>query len=175
MTAWTDQWISAAERSVLVGDRSLDANELTDTCRHYLRAAEYYRLALRGANQGSPERRAWREAQADLFRAAAPLLPHPSTMVDGSILPAYGYLFRPLGRPGPWSAAIVTPSASSVTVESLYEATAVPILELGMACGIFGWVDDAEPGQVDGREAPLVEWVAAQPGIDPDRIWLAPG
>jgi hypothetical protein len=181
MTAWTDWWISAAEVAVIEGDRSLTADDLALACQQYLQAAEYYRLAARGVGRGSPEWYAWHQAQADVFRAAVPLLPHPVTPLARADLPAYGYLFQPEDHPPPWAAAIVMSGDGPATLESLYETTAVPILGLGLACGTFVWTDQHTIGRVRPPHVTerwldqLARWVAAQPGIDPARVWLAPG
>jgi hypothetical protein len=181
MTAWTDWWISAAEVAVIEGDRSLTADDLTRACGHYLQAAEYYRLAARGVGRTSPEWYAWHQAQADVFRAAVPLLPHPAIPLALRDPPAYGYLFQPEHHPPPWAAAIVMSGDGPATVESLYETTAVRILGLGLACGTFAWTDQPMIGRVrhpQGTEwwlRQLTRWVAEQPGIDPARVWFAPG
>jgi hypothetical protein len=181
MTAWTDRWIAAAEVAVAEGDRSLTADDLAPACRHYLQAAEYYRLAARGVGRTSPEWYAWHQAQADVFRAAVPLLPHPATPLARRDLPAYGYLFQPEDHPPPWAAAIVMSGDGPATVESLYETTAVTILGLGLACGTFAWTDQSTIGRARDPKATecwlqqLAHWVGEQPGIDPARVWLAPG
>jgi hypothetical protein len=184
MTAPTDRWITAAEDALVEGDRSLTADDLAEACRHYLRAAEFYRLAARCVDRGSREWYAWRQAEADVFRAAVPLLPHPATPLATREVPAAGYLFRPVDRPAPWAAAIVMSGDGAATAESLYETTAVSILGLGLACGTFAWTDElAIGGRRDGPDAPasawwrerLARWVAGQPGIDPARVWLVAG
>lgn len=179
---WSAYWVEAAVRTTNTGDGHLGEDRLFDARDCYLRAAEYYRLALRGAEPGTAEHRSWNDAQVSAFRAALPLLPHPATpfaiTVDSRSV--VGYLFRSAVAAHP--VTVVCPTVEHLPPESLYHPTAAPILELGLNCVVYGVVRGnfsagrAPEGERDSHRVidSVADWVLRQPGIDARGILLAP-
>lgn len=185
---WGAQWVQAAERAIKEGDEHLGDDRLVAARDCYLRAAEYYRLALGGTEQATAEHRSWSDGQVSAFRAAMPLLPHPATpfaLGVGSVQVA-GYLFRAWAHHPPMT--VVCRPEQDAASESLYLSTAAPILDLGLNCAIFGFTDHGTTGhatpfstttltfdELTGTALKSVaEFLRRQPGIDAERILLAP-
>lgn len=189
---WSATWLEAADGTTNEADEHLGEDRLSQARDGYLRAAEYYRLALCGTQPGTVEHRSWTDAQVSSFRAALPLLAHPAVpfaFVTDS-MPIAGYLFRSAvapshtrPEPGGDAVTVVCPVVEHIAPESLYLLTAVPILELGLNCVIFSPVTNGGPSSAMPAEGhrgharligSVVDWVQRQPGIDPDRILLPP-
>lgn len=144
-------------------DSELEADRFAEACRAYLTAAEHYWLALSASTRAIAERRRLHDAQVSAFRAAIPLLPHPTTpfalAIDGESVA--GYLFLPTERRSglPTVTWRVEPP---VTVEAGYWHVAVPILQSGTGCAVFA-TGSARPDVVFSA---VTQWVQQQPGVD---------
>lgn len=177
--SWASYWVNAAEAATAAGDLELGLDRLTEACRCYLQAADYFQLALRAARSDSAEHRAWSDAQISAFRAAMPLLPHPVTAfsldVSGELFA--GYLFRPDSSATTARPVVLYPVEGDAAVESIYLSTVVSILAQDMNvvtyAGTARVVGGPEPTPHWANGAVLA-WVCRQPGVDSERVLVAP-
>jgi pimeloyl-ACP methyl ester carboxylesterase len=116
------------------------------------------------------------------FRAAIPLVPFSTTVVDLAVdgVVVQGYLFRPdasgVARP-----TIIAPAGYDSTAENGYVLNAAAALERDMNCLVI-----EGPGQgsvlyerrlplrpdYESVLTPAVDWLLAQPGVDPSSLVL---
>ena len=152
--------------------------------RCYLRAVEYYRQAFFFARDDLTRHDLHADYRAHVaaFRAAMPLLRTPCD-ADGA-RPGrrrrLGYLLRPAADDTP-RPTVIAPAGYDSTAEGGYAEEAVSALEYGMNCLVF-----EGPGQVGvlyerGQTlrpdfetvlGPVLDWVVAQPGVDPHALVL---
>jgi dipeptidyl aminopeptidase/acylaminoacyl peptidase len=175
LTSWATEWTSKADEVLADADHSLSIDDVVSARRAYLRASEYYRQAFFFARTDldDPSLHTAYSAHVNAFRAAMPLLPHPTTIVDiehdGVVI--HGYLFRPddSGAPRP---TIIAPAGYDSTAENGYVLNAAAALERNMNCLVIE--GPGQGGVLYERKIPLrhdyeavltpaVDWLLAQP------------
>ena len=182
--SWAREWRALAETVLAEGDASMSSDSTVAARRCYLRATEYYRQAFFFARDDLTRSDLLSDyhAHVSAFRAAVPLLPHEVTTMDleHDGVAAAGYLLRPAGdstaRP-----TVLLPAGYDSTAEAGYADSAVDVLEHGMNALVFEGPGQGgvlyDRGQVlrpDFEVAlrPVVDWVLAQPGVDPTALVL---
>lgn len=184
LETWFLEWNRTAERIHAIADRCMAEGHPTSARDAYLRACNYYRSAEFFLHIGGHDPRA--EATYDRSRAcflqALPLLPFPAEQVripyEGTTLP--GYLFRPdsSGTPRP---TILRHGGFDSTGEETFFHTTRAALERGYNCLLFegpgqGYVlrKQGLPFRPDWENVvtPVVDFIAAQPGVDPSKLVL---
>jgi hypothetical protein len=160
MDEWARHWSVAGDRSMRRGDTELELDNLTDACRSYLMASQYYWLALSGTTLCAAERRRLEDAHVGAFRTALPSLPHAATPFALHLddLDVAGYLFMPADRASA-SVTVLWPVGGCATAESSYWQIAAPLLDTDTACLVFA------PDTEQGVRA-VVQWARQQPGVD---------
>lgn len=183
--SWYREWAKTAQNSADTAAAALDAGHRVTARQAYLRATEYWRQAIFFIRHDLSDERllhGWRNHRS-CFEAAVALFDSP---VDVADVPAAGaqlrtYLFRS-GRHGQGPRPVVlVPCGYDSTAEAGYSATAYMALRHGWDCVTFegpgqGGVlyDQRVPMRPDFDTAltPVLDWVLAQPDIDPARVAL---
>ncbi len=181
--AWYVEWTKAADRATAIAENALAGGHRVTAARAHLRASEYHREAfffLRG-NLDNPRTKSGWAGHVASFAAAAPLLDVHAEQVripyDGTTLK--GWTFAPDDSTEP---------RPTVLMPAGYDSTAE-----------FGWMFAPEalsrgyrvlsfegPGQGEALyerclymrpdsehvRTPVVDWLVAQPGVDPSRLGL---
>jgi alpha-beta hydrolase superfamily lysophospholipase len=182
--AWHDQWRRSADTSLALAEACLAGGHQASARDGLLRACEYYRQAFYFLRHDLDDPRL-ADAYAthrDTFRQAIPLLPWTCqpVQIPYQATTLAGYLLRPTPdlRPRP---TVLAPAGYDSTAEAGYPATAVHALTRGYACLIY---EGPGQGGVLYRQrlflrhdyehvlTPVVDWLSAQPGVDPTRIAL---
>ncbi len=182
--SWAREWTATADAVLAEGDASLAEDHVVSARRCYLRATEYYRQALFYVREDldAADLHAAYKAHVGAFRAALPLLPAASEIMDletGDVV-ARGYLLRPEDS-GVRRPTVLAPAGYDSTAEAGYVAAAVDALERGLNCLVF-----EGPGQggvlyehrrylrpdFEAVLTPVVDWLLARDGVDPDRLVL---
>ena len=186
--SWYQAWSDFGTRLVSQGDEAAKAGHMVSARGAYLRASEYFRQAFffhRDDLDADKLRRAY-SSSVSAFRAALDHLGHPARILSGGVS---GYLFSPdavssdvvssdfgAGR----RPTILHVGGYDGTAEELYAAAAAA-LDRGY---VFAAVDGPGQGAMlyDQRVPMRPDWenvvpglfdaIAAQPGVDPDRIIL---
>ena len=182
--SWVSEWTRTADEVLAGADHSLSIDDHISARKAYLRASEYYRQAFFFArvDLDDPTLHSAYTAHVNAFRAAMPLLPCVTTIVDldkdGIVV--HGYLFRP-DDSGQSRPTIIAPAGYDSTAENGYVLAAAAALERDMNCLVI-----EGPGQggvlyerrVTMRHdyervlTPAIDWLLTQPGVDPDKLVL---
>ena len=182
--SWAREWRTLADSVVADGDESLGRDDAVSARRCYLRAVEYYRQAFYFERDDLTRHDLHADYRAHVaaFRAAMPLLSTPCLPMelDQDGVAVSGYLLRPAAddaaRP-----TVIAPAGYDSTAEGGYAEEAVTALEYGMNClvlegpGQGGVLYDRGQTMRPDFEAvlgPVLDWVVAQPGVDPDALVL---
>ncbi len=184
LTSWHAEWTATAEAATAEAEDSRGRGHPLSAAQAWLRASEYHRQAffyLRD-DLSSPALLASYARHRHTFRSAAPLLPHPVEAVaipygDATLT---GYLVRPDdgGTPRP---TVLLPAGYDSTAESGYANWALPALEHGM--NLLTYEGPGQGGVLytqgltfrhdyEAVLTPVVDWLAAQPGVDPGGLVL---
>jgi dienelactone hydrolase len=184
LDSWYQEWARTAGQVRDEADDSVDAGHLASGSECYLRASEYYRQAFYYARDDldSPVLLDTYAAHRASFLAALPALPFPAEAVEIPYQDTTlnGYLFRPGDDDGS-RATVIAPAGYDSTAEAGYSFTAVDALRRGLNCLVF-----EGPGQggvlyeqrlffrpdFEAVLTPVVDWLVAQPGVDPARLVL---
>jgi len=176
--SWYQAWAAFGSRLRDQADAAVQAGHMVSARGAYLRAAEYFRQAFffhRDDLDGIQLRTAY-PASVSAFRAALPLLGHPTRVLSS---PWPGYLFGPAGPTVP-RATVLHIGGYDGTAEELY-ASAGPALQRGYA---FAAVDGPGQGSVlyDQRVPMRPDWehvvpqmvdsLACEPELDAAKIVL---
>jgi len=182
--AWHDQWRRSADTTLALAEACLAGGHRTSARDGLLRACEYYRQAFYFLRHDldDPRLADAYAAHRDTFRQAIPLLPWTCqpVQIPYQATTLAGYLLRPTPdlRPRP---TVLAPAGYDSTAEAGYPATAVHALTRGYACLVY---EGPGQGGVLYRQrlflrhdyehvlTPVVDWLSAQPGVDPARIAL---
>jgi dienelactone hydrolase len=182
--SWAREWVATAREVHAEADRAHEAGDLVSAQRAYLRAAEYYRQSFffSRTTLDDPVLTSSYPSHVSAFQSAVPLLPCSTTAMDldHDGVRVHGYLFRPdeSGQPRP---TILTPAGYDSTAESGFPSTAVSALGQGMNCVVFEGpgqagvlYDDHQTMRPDYEAVvtPVVDWLIAQAGVDPDALVL---
>lgn len=182
--SWVAEWTAAGDRTRAEADAALQVGDPAGARRAYLRASEYHRQAFffSRTDLDDPVLHSAYPAHVDAFRAAVPLLGCSTTPLDfeqdGVVV--HGYLFRPddSGRPRP---TVIASAGYDSTAEEGYKLNAVSALDRDMNCLVFE--GPGQGGVLYTRKIPLrpdseavltpvVDWLLAQDGVDPDAVIL---
>ncbi len=182
--SWTSEWTRTADEVLAGADHSLSIDDPISARKAYLRASEYYRQAFffSRVDLDDPALHSAYTAHVNAFRAAIPLLPCDTTVVDldkdGVVV--HGYLFRP-DDSGQNRPTIIAPAGYDSTAENGYVLAAAAALERNMNCLVI-----EGPGQggvlyerrltmrpdYETVLTPVVDWLLTQAGVDPDKLVL---
>jgi alpha-beta hydrolase superfamily lysophospholipase len=181
---WFDAWAAAAERASEAGGRLLAEGREDLSARAYMRASEYWRQSNFFLRQDLDDKRLQSSytAHRDAFRAAMPGMPAEVEAVAIPYKPVAmpGYMFRPKGlrdaRP-----TVLIPNGFDSTAEELHKYGVYAALALGW--NVLVWdspgtgamlVEHRVPMRPDFENVvgPVVDWLVAQPSVDPDAIVL---
>jgi hypothetical protein len=176
--SWHAAWSAFGRRLVEQADAALTSGHRVSARSAYLRATEYLRQAsfFHRENLDGTEFRTAYHASVAAFRAAVPLLDHPTTVLSGALT---GYLFTPAGSSGPFPTLLHIDGYDG-TAEELY-ASVYPAVQRGFA---FAAVDGPGQGAVlyDQRIPMRPDWENVIPGmvdallehpeVDPNRVVL---
>ncbi|MCW2526198.1 MAG: dipeptidyl aminopeptidase/acylaminoacyl peptidase [Pseudonocardiales bacterium] len=186
--SWVNAWTTKAGDVLAEADASLAADDPISARKAYLRACEYYRQAFffTRTNLDDPILHSAYTAHVNAFRAAMPLFPFSTTVVDVAVdgvldgVVVQGYLFRPddSGTPRP---TIIAPAGYDSTAENGYVLNAAAALERDMNCLVIE--GPGQGGVLYERRLPLrpdyesvltpaVDWLLTQPGVDPASLVL---
>ena len=186
-TSWSTEWTRKADEVLAGGDHSLSVDDPISARKAYLRASEYYRQSFFFARTDldDPVLHTAYTAHVNAFRAAVPLLPCATTVVDIDTVAAdgvavNGYLFRP-DASGTARPTVIAPAGYDSTAENGYVLSAAAALERKMNCLVF-----EGPGQggvlyerrlplrpnYESVLTPVVDWLVNQPGVDPAALVL---
>jgi len=182
--SWAGEWTATADDVLAEGHASLREGNPVSARSCYLRATEYYRQAFFFTRDDldNPDLHASYDAHVGAFRAALPLLPYSCVRmeIDSGDVTAAGYLLRPddstAERP-----TVIAPAGYDSTAEGGYYLEALAALERGMNCLVF-----EGPGQggvlykqrqfmrhdFEAVLTPVVDWLIAQEGVDPQALVL---
>jgi hypothetical protein len=182
--SWAREWRALADSVVADGDQSLGDDDAVSARRCYLRAVEYYRQAFYFSRDDLTRHDLHADYRAHVaaFRAAMPLLSGPCEPMelDHDGVAVSGYLLRPASDDTP-RPTVLAPAGYDSTAEGGYAEEAVSALEYGMNCLILegpgqGGVlyDRGQTMRPDFEVVlgPVLDWVVAQPGVDPDALVL---
>ncbi|MFS0823131.1 alpha/beta hydrolase family protein [Bacillus sp. 1P02SD] len=179
--SWYTEWNRIGDR-VLAQANEAVLNENLETARvHYLRAADYIRLAEFFLQPDDPRKLATYQKGIEAFKKGAALLPNPPKLIqipyEDSYLPGYFYK-SPKGDKSP---AVVMFGGLDSTAEEMYFALAPYLLERGISLiAVDGPGQGAAlrlnniPSRYDYEVAgtAVMDWAIGQPEIDPDRIGI---
>jgi predicted alpha/beta-fold hydrolase len=185
-SSWHDQWRRGADAARALAETCLAGGHQASARDGLLRACEYYRQAFYFLRHDldDPRLAATYAAHRDTFRQAIGLLPWrcEPVHVPYQTTTLAGYLLHPDPdtslRPRP---TVLAPAGYDSTAEAGYATTAVHALARGYACLVY-----EGPGQggvlyqqrlflrhdYEHVLVPVVDWLVAQPGVDPARIAL---
>lgn len=182
LDGWHDEWRAAAERAYALGEEAEQAGQVETAKTAFLRACTYFRTAglvylAQPVDPRLPESIA---RQRDAFRRA---IPHLDARVDvvsipfeGIELPGYHYRVADDGRR---RATVILVNGYDGTAEELYFGNAQAALDRGYDVLAFDGpgqgsvlVEQGVPMRPDWENVlpPVVDWLLAQPGVDPERI-----
>ncbi|MDT0352174.1 alpha/beta hydrolase family protein [Pseudonocardia charpentierae] len=182
--SWAAEWTAAAGKAQTEAHASQEAGDLVSARRAYLRAAEYYRQTFFFARTDldDPTLHSAYAGHVAAFRAALPLLACSTTPMDFERdgIAVHGYLLRPDGSDLP-RPTVIAPAGYDSTAEAGYSVTAVSALERGMNCLVLE--GPGQGGVLYTRRIPLrhdseavitpvIDWLLAQEGVDPDAMIL---
>jgi dienelactone hydrolase len=182
--SWHDEWTVTAVSAEAEAEAALAGGHHLSAAQAGLRASEYHRQAFFYVRDdlASPVLADGYRRHRDTFRAAAGRLPFP---VEAVAIPCLGttlngYLARPddAGTPRP---TVVLPAGYDSTAESGYLSWGPAALEHG--CNLLTFEGPGQGGVLYERgltfrpdfEAvltPTVDWLVAQPGVDPGALIL---
>jgi pimeloyl-ACP methyl ester carboxylesterase len=182
--SWYAEWAALAEKTSRLADDSAHNGHGVTAAKAYLRATEYWRQAIFFIRHDLDDPRllrGWRAHRA-AFRRALSLLPWATTIdeipCDGDRMTAY--LLRPrgdaTGRP-----TILAPCGFDSTAESGYAATGSMALVRGY--NVLLWDGPGQGGMLyehrvpmrpdfEAVVSPVIDWVLAQQGVNPDGLVL---
>lgn len=182
--AWRAGWTAMADRLRAMGEASREDGDRIGARDALMRASEYYRAAyfFDRSDLSAPDLLAAWRTHRDTYRAAVALCDHTVEIVaipyEGTTLP--GYLHRPAddGTPRP---TLISPGGYDGTAEEFHFYTAAGAIERGWNALVFDG-----PGQggalyeqgllfrpdYEAVLTPVVDWLEAQPGVDPRRLVL---
>ena len=180
---WYEKWARTAGVALAAAEDAAARGHGLLAARGYLRSAEYWRQAYFFLRHDLADDRVQTgyERQRDAFLKAAPFLPfHVDALsIAFAPVPMPGYVFRPapdaIGR----LPTVLFPGGLDSTAEELHKYGMRAALELGWNAvtwdgpGQGGMlVEHGVPMRPDFETvlAPVVEWAAAQPFVDPR--WL---
>lgn len=180
--AWSRAWHATAVRLESVADDCRDRGHRTSAGEAYLRAATYYTAALhRHPDPAAPEVRAWAAAAVDCFGKAFARLDMPveaaNIPYEGKTLP--GWFFRASPAAGPAPTLIVQQGRDGWAEHCL--GIALAAVKRGYNCLLFEGPGQGKVLRLQGLPfrpdwenviTPVVDWVVAQPGVDPGRLGL---
>jgi dienelactone hydrolase len=183
--SWCSQWIATAERVRAIADGCAAAGHQVSARAAYLRASAYYGLALSSVD-GTKDPEALLlptfRSHRDCFDAYVARLDPPGQKVDipyaGISLP--GYLFRPdpTGKPRP---TVILNNGSDAPVTTLWPALGAGGVTRGYNVLVFDGPGQQSmlfernvPFRHDWEQVitPVVNFLAARPDVDADRIVL---
>lgn len=182
---WCAAWKSLAERTAAVADAARAGGHPVTAAGAYLRASTYFGVAVNalGALPDSPELAATFARQRAAWEAFVALTPGAERVdipFEDGALP--GYVFRPAGAaPDGRLPALVAVNGSDGSLAALFAVAVSPALKRGYAVLVFDG-----PGQQsqlfeagttfrpdwENVLTPVYDFMAAQPGVDPDRMAL---
>jgi dienelactone hydrolase len=182
--SWVTEWTHTADEVLAGADHSLSIDDPISARKAYLRASEYYRQAFffSRVDLDDATLHSAYTAHVNAFRAAMPLLPCDTTIVDldkdGIVV--HGYLFRP-DDSGQLRPTIIAPAGYDSTAENGYVLAAAPAMERNMNCLVIE--GPGQGGVLYERRAtmrpdyenvltPAIDWLLTQPGVDPDTLVL---
>lgn len=182
--SWYEEWRRTGDQLSAEAEESLAHGHRLDAADCFLRASEYYRQAFFFARDelDAPRLSDTYAAHRQAFRSALPLLPVDvqAVTIPYQDFSLQGYLCRPDagGRSRP---TVLCPAGYDSTAEAGYSFSAVAALRRDMNCLIY-----EGPGQggilyeqrrhfrpdYEAVLTPVVDWLVAQPGVDPERLVL---
>lgn len=185
--SWFAEWSAEAERAEATGAAAEAGGHRVSARQAFLRATEYWRQAIffiRHDLDDERLQRGWRAHRA-AFRRAIPHFDAEVTVgeiaVGGARLAAYRFRAeRPIG-PASARPVVLLPCGYDSTAEAGYAATAAMALRHGYDAVTFegpgqGGVlyDQRIPMRPDFESVlpAVVDWVLAQPDVDPTRLVL---
>lgn len=184
LDSWYEEWFAAAERAEQIGAAAEAAGQTETAQLAFLRATTYHRTAgsvylARPVNARLSDSIA---RQTATFRRALAHLPWHSEAVqipfEGIMLP--GYHFR-VADDGARRATVILLNGYDGTVEETYFGNAAAALARGYDVLAFDGpgqgsvlVDQGVTLRPDWENVltPVVDWLLARPGVDPDRVGL---
>ncbi|UZF57732.1 alpha/beta hydrolase [Gordonia polyisoprenivorans] len=192
---WYTHWMARAETVRESAETAHVTGHLVTAHQSYLRASEYYRQAYYFLRADLDDQRLHDayHAHCDTFRHAMELLPHTSVPIvaDEVAIPyadnrsavggrtdIHAWLFRPVIDPNRLSPTIVMPCGYDSTAESGW------IFAQGALARGYNVLSVEGPGQgaslylhriffrpdYEHVLSPIVDWLSAAPGVDPQRI-----
>jgi pimeloyl-ACP methyl ester carboxylesterase len=182
--SWFGAWMSLAERLRAEAEGSLRAGHKISARDAFLRASNYYRTAYVFLFQSPPSSDLTRayELHRRTFCQAAGLM---DGMIEEVAIPyehirLHGYLLRAssddVSRP-----ALILNGGYDSTAEECYFWNAVAALRRGYHCLVFdgpgqgaALMEEGLPFRPDWEAvvSPVLEWLAAQSGVNPERIGI---
>ncbi len=182
--SWHAQWNALAQKSFEAGEASERGGHPVSAARAYLRSTEYWRQAIFFIRHDLDDARlqqGWR-AHRQAFRRALPLLPWVTTIAEIPFGAASmtAYLMRPPGEVRP-RRTVLAPCGFDSTAEAGYSATATMALARGY--NVLLWDGPGQGGMLYEHRVPMrpdfevvvaavIDWLLAQPGIEPGALAL---
>lgn len=185
--SWFDEWSATATRCQERGEAALAAGRRVSARQAFLRATEYWRQAIYFVRHDldDPRLQAGWAAHRAAFRRALPLFDEEVVTVDlpfeGASLAAY--FFR---SPNPRSTeagrpVVLAPCGYDSTAEAGWSANGYMALKHGY--DFLVWEGPGQGGMLYDQRvpmrpdfetvlAPVVDWLVAQPDVDPARLAL---
>lgn len=183
--SWVVEWLATAERVEGMAGQSAAAGNQVSARRAYLRAASYYAACLSMIDGSKdPQRRVplWKKHSACFDQFCARLDP-PAAKVEIPYenTPMPGYFFTPDDSGGPFATIIFNNGSDGPTC-AMWSSGVAGALERGYAALVFDgpgqngllWLSDVG-FRYDWEKVitPVVDFLAARPNVDPERIALS--
>jgi pimeloyl-ACP methyl ester carboxylesterase len=180
--SWIGHWSATADRVRTHADHAESTGDAGAAAKAFLRASNYYRLAVFYAAHSDPRHTAlWRKSK-DCFHRMTTLLERPIESLDiefeDAKLPAY---FVPAGGEGPRPTLIALGGFDS-TMEELYGYVGAMAADYGWHCLIFEGPGQwgalkANPGlhfrpDYEKPTAAVVDYLLTRSDVDSDKIAL---
>jgi len=182
--SWFDCWSDLARRTEATAREQSARGHSANAAGAWLRASEYWRQSfffIRHDIDDARLQQAWRAHRA-AFRTALPLLPYPTTTAAIPLGTARmtSYLMRPAGPAKPRPTLII-PAGYDSTAEEGYCTTGWMALAHDMNALVWegpgqgGVLYEDKVAMRPDFEAvlpPVIDWLLAQQGVDPDAFVL---
>lgn len=182
---WFAKWSALAQATHAKADAAATAGHQVTAGKAYLRATEYWRQAIFFLRHDLDDARlqsGYRQHR-EAFRKAIPFLPWNVTTAE---IPLEGarmgaYLLRPDANTGTPRPTLLMPCGYDSTAEAGYSNPAYMALPRGY--NVLLWDGPGQGGMLyeqrvpmrpdfENVVAPVIDWLLAQPGVDPARIGL---
>lgn len=179
--SWIEHWSATADRVSAFAARQLEAGDKLSARNAYLRASNYYRMAVFYAAHSNPRHTILWMRSKECFQQMIPLSSRPIECVDiefgGARLPAYFISASEGVRP-----TLIALGGFDSTMEEIYGWIGTVAAEYGWHCFIFEGPGQwgalkANPGLIFRADyekpvSAVVDYLLTRRDVDPDRLAL---